>query len=230
MAAVRLEPGWLEVLAGEFEMPYMIGLKQFLQDEKVAGKKVYPPGPLIFNALNLTPFDEVRVVILGQDPYHGHGQAHGLSFSVPPGVAMPPSLRNIYNELQDDLGIKPPVSGDLTNWARQGILLLNAILTVQASQAGSHQKKGWEQFTDAIINQLNAKRNGLVFVLWGAYARSKKALIDTSRHDIVESAHPSPFSANYGFLGSRPFSKINALLSQRGLPVINWDPAASTPA
>ena len=223
MAEIALDKSWLSVLEKEFTKPYMIGLKSFLQDEKKAGQLIYPPADSIFRALNITPFDHVKVIILGQDPFHGAGQAHGLSFSVPKGVPIPPSLKNIYKELIEDVNIRQPMSGDLTSWAKQGVLLLNSTLTVRAGQAGSHQKKGWEQFTNTIISKLSTDRQGLVFLLWGAYARAKKELIDQSVHFILESAHPSPFSAHTGFLGSKQFSKTNELLLSMNKTPIDWE-------
>ncbi|ASP40606.1 uracil-DNA glycosylase [Bacterioplanes sanyensis] len=220
--AGALHPSWQQVLGEELQQPYMQQLRDFLKMEKTAGKNIFPPGPQIFNAFNHTPFDQVRVVIIGQDPYHGPGQAHGLSFSVQPGVALPPSLKNIFKELQQDLGIALSGSGDLTPWADQGVLLLNATLTVEQAKAGSHQGKGWERFTDAAIAALNAQRQGLVFVLWGSYAQKKGAVIDTSRHLVLKSVHPSPLSAHRGFFGTRPFSRINDYLQQQGLAAINW--------
>lgn len=218
----QLDPSWQAVLGTEFDQPYMQSLKSFLQQEKAAGKQIFPPGPLIFNAFNHTPFDKVRVVIIGQDPYHGPGQAHGLSFSVPAGVALPPSLINIFKEIEADLGLRMSGSGDLTPWADQGVLLLNATLTVQMANAGSHQNRGWEQFTDAAIAALNAKRKGLVFVLWGSYAQKKGAMIDPNKHLILKSVHPSPLSAHRGFFGNHQFSKINAYLTSQGQAPINW--------
>ena len=223
MAEIALEKSWLSVLEKEFTKPYMIGLKSFLQEEKRAGQLIYPPADSIFRAMNITPFDRVKVIILGQDPYHGEGQAQGLSFSVPNGVPIPPSLKNIYKELIEDVNIRQPMSGDLTSWAKQGVLLLNSTLTVRAGQAGSHQKKGWEQFTNTIISKLSTDRQGLVFLLWGAYARAKKELIDQSVHFILESAHPSPFSAHTGFLGSKQFSKTNELLLSMNKTPIDWE-------
>lgn len=223
MAEIALEKSWLSVLEKEFTKPYMIGLKSFLQEEKRAGQLIYPPADSIFRAMNITPFDRVKVIILGQDPYHGAGQAQGLSFSVPNGVPIPPSLKNIYKELIEDVNIRQPMSGDLTSWAKQGVLLLNSTLTVRAGQAGSHQKKGWEQFTNTIISKLSTDRQGLVFLLWGAYARAKKELIDQSVHFILESAHPSPFSAHTGFLGSKQFSKTNELLLSVNKTPIDWE-------
>lgn len=221
-SSVQLESGWKDILAVEFDSPYMGNLKSFLVDEKKKGKLVYPPGPLIFNAFNCTPWNQVRVVILGQDPYHGPGQAHGLSFSVPEGIPHPPSLRNIFKEIQSDLGFPIPASGDLTHWANQGVLLLNATLTVEDGKAGSHQNRGWEIFTDGVIKKLSNEKSGLVFLLWGRFARNKVQLIDSSKHHILESAHPSPLSAHAGFFGCRHFSKTNEiLLTQDGAP-ISW--------
>lgn len=221
--AVDLEPSWFKVLEGEFEKPYMKSLKDFLQQEKQAGFTIYPKGSDIFNAFNHTPFEKVKVVILGQDPYHGVGQAHGLSFSVQKGIVPPPSLKNIYKELADEFpDFKLPNHGELTAWADQGVLLLNATLTVRAHTAGSHQKRGWEQFTDKVITELSAKRSGLIFILWGNYAKQKEALIDKSKHFIISSAHPSPFSAYNGFFGSKPFSKTNEILKKEGKEEINW--------
>ncbi|WP_028298076.1 uracil-DNA glycosylase [Olivibacter sitiensis] len=220
--SIALEKSWLDVLADEFEKPYMKSLKSFLTEEK-ANHQIYPPNKLIFNAFQHTPFDKVKVVILGQDPYHNVGQAHGLSFSVPEGIAIPPSLQNMYKELSNDIdGFTIPRHGNLTKWADQGVLLLNATLTVRAHQAGSHQKKGWEQFTDEAITKLSQLREGLVFILWGAYARKKMALIDTSKHCVITSAHPSPLSAHNGFFGSKPFSKANAYLISKGKTPIDW--------
>jgi len=221
--SAALEESWLKVLQGEFEKPYMKSLKAFLLEEKQKGHTVYPKGADIFNALNHTPFDKVKVVILGQDPYHGTGQAHGLSFSVQKGVAVPPSLKNIYKELADDIpGFSIPAHGNLTQWADEGVLLLNATLTVKAHEAGSHQGKGWETFTDKIITELSEKRTGLIFLLWGRYAQNKAALIDKTKHTIIAAAHPSPFSAYNGFLGSKPFSRANAKLIELGQEPINW--------
>lgn len=221
--SATLEPGWLAVLEEEFEKDYMKSLKSFLLEEKEKGHKVYPKGADIFNALNTTPFDKVKVVILGQDPYHGINQAHGLSFSVQKGVAIPPSLKNIYKELETDIeGFKTPQHGNLMYWAEQGVLLLNATLTVRASEAGSHQNRGWEIFTDEIIKALSDKREHIVFLLWGKYAQQKAALIDQKKHYILTAAHPSPFSAHYGFFGSKHFSKANQLLVQNNLAPIDW--------
>jgi uracil-DNA glycosylase len=221
--SVALEKSWLEALEGEFEKDYMVKLKAFLLEEKQRGATVYPKGSDIFNALNHTPFDQVKVVILGQDPYHGQGQAHGLSFSVQKGVGVPPSLKNIYKELVDDFpGYVMPNHGELTKWADQGVLLLNATLTVRAHEANSHQGKGWEIFTDRIITELSAKREGIVFLLWGKYAQNKSALIDGSKHIILLAPHPSPFSAHTGFLGCKHFSKANEILAKEGKTPIDW--------
>lgn len=220
--AGQLHPSWQAKLAGVFEHPDMLALKVFLQQEKAAGKTIFPPSHLIFNAFNHTPFEQVRVVIVGQDPYHGPGQAHGLSFSVPSGVALPPSLINIFKEIQADLGIRMRGSGDLTPWADQGVLLLNATLTVQMAHAGSHQNRGWETFTDAAIAALNQHREGLVFVLWGSYAQKKGAAIDPRKHLILKSVHPSPLSAHRGFFGNHQFSTINAYLQAKGQTPIDW--------
>ena len=219
---VQLEPGWKQHLAGEFEQDYMARLRAFLADEKRAGKTVFPPGPDIFNAFNLTPFDKVKVVILGQDPYHGPDQAHGLCFSVQRGVKTPPSLVNIYKEIHRDLGIEIPPHGNLTHWAEQGVLLLNAVLTVEAGQAASHQKKGWEQFTDQAIEHLNREREGLVFLLWGSHAQKKGKLIDRDKHCVLTAPHPSPLSAHRGFLGCGHFSRANQYLLQQGKTAIDW--------
>lgn len=221
--SAALEPGWLSVLENEFEKQYMKDLKAFLLQEKEAGYTIFPKGADIFNAFNYTPFDKVEVVIIGQDPYHGDGQAHGLSFSVKKGVTVPPSLKNIYKELETDIeGFKTPDHGNLTQWAEEGVLLLNATLTVRAHQAGSHQGKGWEAFTDQAISQLSEKKTGLVFLLWGKFAQNKSILIDEKKHTVIKSAHPSPFSAYNGFFGSRPFSKTNAALTANGKKPVNW--------
>ena len=217
----QIEDSWLKVLASEFEQPYFADLKAFLLEEK-RQYVVYPPGSLIFNAFAHTPFYSVKVVILGQDPYHGKGQAHGLCFSVPDGVPPPPSLVNMYKEIHNDLGIAPSASGNLECWADQGVFLLNATLTVRAATAGSHQNKGWEQFTDRVIQNLSAGREHLVFMLWGNYARAKKALIDTKKHLVLEAPHPSPFSANNGFFGCKHFSRANEYLRQNGIQPIDW--------
>lgn len=216
-----IEESWKSALAEQFAAPYFAQLKQFLVTEKQQFV-VYPPGPQIFNAFNLTPFDKVKVVIIGQDPYHEPGQAHGLCFSVQPGTKFPPSLMNIFQELQSDLGIPMPQNGNLEKWAQQGVLLLNATLTVRAHQAGSHQRRGWELFTDAAISQLSQKRSGIVFLLWGSYAQAKIQLIDSSKHFILTAPHPSPLSAYRGFFGCKHFSKTNELLVQSGQTPIDW--------
>ena len=223
--AVALEPSWLQVLGDEFDKDYMVKLRQFLKEEKEAGYTIYPKNSDIFNAFNKTPFTELQVVILGQDPYHGANQAHGLSFSVQKGITPPPSLKNIYKELQTDIpGFVIPATGDLTHWAEQGVLLLNATLTVRAGTPGSHQKKGWEQFTDAVIKTISDKKKGIVFILWGSYAQAKAELIDQIKHYIIKSPHPSPFSADRGFFGSKPFSKTNVILMKEGKKPIDWTP------
>lgn len=217
----NIEDSWKQVLYDEFNADYFLGLRSFLIEEK---KKytIFPPGPEIFAAFNYTGFTNVRVVILGQDPYHGPNQANGLCFSVKDGIRKPPSLQNIFKELNNDLGYPIPDSGNLEAWAKQGVLLLNATLTVRASQAGSHQNKGWEVFTDAVISNLSAKKENLVFILWGKYAQNKESLIDTKKHFIIKSAHPSPFSAERGFFGSKPFSKANEYLQKTNQKEINW--------
>lgn len=217
----HIEPSWKEVLSSEFEKQYFRDLKLFLIGEK-SKFRVFPPGSLIFHAFNRTPFNAVRVVFIGQDPYHGPGQAHGLCFSVPRGIRKPPSLVNIFKELEDDLKIACPDHGNLEKWADQGVMLLNATLTVRENQAGSHQKRGWEQFTDAAISALSERREGLIFVLWGNFAIAKKSLIDQSKHHILTAAHPSPLSAYNGFFGCRHFSKINQILEQKNQPPIDW--------
>lgn len=219
---VQLEPSWREALAPEFEKPYFRQLVAFLKAEKAAGKVIFPAGSDIFRAFELTPVPNVRVVILGQDPYHGPGQAHGLSFSVPPGVVLPPSLQNIAKEIHEDLGLPLPMQGNLDAWARQGVLLLNATLTVEAGKAGSHQKQGWEPFTDAVIQYINRSQSGIVFILWGRYAREKGQLIDPYRHHVLTAAHPSPFAADKGFFGCKHFSRTNAILEQQGKAPIDW--------
>jgi uracil-DNA glycosylase len=216
-----IEESWEKVLHDEFNKPYFIELKAFLVEEKMK-YRVFPPGSLIFNAFNHTPFDRVRVVFIGQDPYHGYGQAHGLCFSVPEGIAKPPSLENIFKELKEDLGIPVAKHGNLVRWADQGVLLLNATLTVRENQAGSHQNKGWETFTDTVIYKLSELKKNLVFVLWGNYAIAKRNLIDNTRHYIFTAAHPSPFSANKGFFGCRHFSAINEALVNSGSEPIDW--------
>ena len=220
-ADVQMDPAWKELLKEEFPKPYFQELRSFLKQEKAAGKVIYPPGPRIFAAFNETPPDAVKVVIIGQDPYHGEGQANGLCFSVAPGMRKPPSLLNIFKELQADVGVPVPVDGNLDAWAKQGVLLLNATLTVRANEAGSHQNKGWELFTDAVIRTLSAHRSGLIFLLWGRYAQAKGALIDTAKHFILEAAHPSPL-ARTGFIGCRHFSKANDLLIKQGKSPVDW--------
>jgi uracil-DNA glycosylase len=218
----KMEPSWKEHLSGEFGKPYFAELKRFLKEEKRSGAVIYPPGPLIFNAFNKTPFDAVKVVILGQDPYHGPGQAHGLCFSVQRGVKPPPSLVNIFKELNSDVGMQIPDHGNLEKWAEQGVLLLNASLTVRAGQPGSHQGKGWETFTNAAVQALNDRMEGLVFLLWGKPAQVKGSIIDPKRHHVLKAAHPSPFSAHSGFFGTRHFSKTNAILEKSGRAPIDW--------
>lgn len=221
MSNVKIEAGWKAALAGEFEQPYFEAIAAFLRSEKAAGKVIYPPGGLIFNAFDSTPFDQVKVVILGQDPYHNPGEAMGLCFSVPRGVKVPPSLVNIYKELQADLGIPALGHGDLSSWTRQGVFLLNAMLTVERNRPQSHQNIGWQTFTDAVIRTLSERREGLVFMLWGNFARKKKTLIDTERHLVLESAHPSPLAGN-AFSGCRHFSKANAYLESKGTAPVDW--------
>ena len=217
-----LEQSWMALLGQELEKPYMQQLRAFLRAQKDERKVIYPKTENVFQAFALTPFDKVKVVILGQDPYHGAGQAHGLCFSVQPGVKCPPSLVNIYKELKADLGIQPSINGCLIPWAEQGVLLLNSVLTVESGQAGSHQGKGWELFTDKVIEILNTQKKGLVFLLWGAYAQRKGQFIDTGKHCVLQSTHPSPFSAHQGFLGSKPFSKTNRYLEAQESPPIDW--------
>jgi uracil-DNA glycosylase len=218
---VQIEPSWKELLNDEFEKPYFGELVAFVKSEYTS-HQVYPPGSQIFNAFNHCPVDQTRVVIIGQDPYHGHGQANGLCFSVKEGVPMPPSLVNIFKEIKGDLGKDIPPHGSLERWAKQGVLLLNATLTVRASSPGSHQKKGWEDFTDAVIKGISEQKSGLVFILWGAYAQKKGEIIDESKHYVIKSPHPSPFSANRGFFGSKPFSKTNEYLARTGKTEIVW--------
>lgn len=218
---VKIEPSWKTALHEEFDKPYFKDLTEFVKDEYKSAT-VYPPPKFIFRAFELTPFNTVKVVILGQDPYHGAGQANGLSFAVPPGVRLPPSLQNIFKELEADIGPVTNKTGDLERWASQGILLLNATLTVRASTPGSHQNKGWEQFTDAVIKALNDQKEHLVFILWGNYAKQKGAHIDRARHLIIQSAHPSPFAAHSGFFGSKPFSKTNEYLESQGEKPVDW--------
>lgn len=219
---IQLEPSWKAVLADEFEQDYMHSLRQFLLQEKQQGKTIYPPGELIFNALNSTPFEQVKVVVIGQDPYHGPGQAHGLCFSVRPGVALPPSLRNIYKEIESDTGARMSANGCLQPWADQGVLLLNTVLTVEAGRAASHQGRGWEAFTDRIITLLNEQREHLVFFLWGSHAQRKGQIIDRERHLVLQSPHPSPLSAHRGFFGNRHFSTANRYLEQHGRTPVDW--------
>lgn len=220
---VKIEPSWHEALKSEFSKPYFLEIVTFLKIEKNAGKTIYPPGPLIFNAFNHTTFDKVKVVILGQDPYHNPGQAHGLSFSVPAGVKPPPSLVNIFKEIQKDTGIAMPEGyGNLTSWADQGVLLLNAVLTVRANEPASHAKIGWMSFTDAVITKISDEKKGVIFLLWGKFAQEKQMLIDETKHFVLKAAHPSPFSADRGFFGCKHFSKTNELLTAQGLSPVNW--------
>lgn len=234
MAEIKLHESWKAPLAGEFGAPYMAALKAFLSGERDSGKRIFPAGSEWFRALDLTPLDQVRVVILGQDPYHGAGQAHGLCFSVRPGVRPPPSLVNIYKELQADLGLPRPAHGCLEHWARQGVLLLNSVLTVEMGLAASHRDRGWEKFTDAVIRLINARREPVVFMLWGSYAQKKAAFVDSidrgGRHLVLKAPHPSPLSAHNGFLGCRHFSKANAFLEAQGLPPIDWSLPPAQPA
>jgi uracil-DNA glycosylase len=219
---VKIEPSWKMALKDEFEKPYFTELSATVRNAYLGDEPVYPPPQFVFNAFTLCPFNTVKVVILGQDPYHGPKQAHGLSFSVQDGVDIPPSLRNIYKELSADTGVTSRASGDLTHWARQGVLLLNATLTVVGGKAGSHQGLGWERFTDAVVKRLSDEKSHLVFILWGRYAQDKGSHIDTGKHLVIKSAHPSPLSAHNGFFGSKPFSKTNAYLKEQGLPPIKW--------
>jgi len=218
----QIDESWLGALKNEFESEYFKALKAFLLAEKKAGKTIFPPGPEIFNAFNSTPLHQVKCVILGQDPYHGPGQAHGLCFSVRKGVKPPPSLVNIYKEIESDLGIGIPSHGELTNWTRQGVLLLNAVLTVEAHKAASHQGKGWERFTDTAIKVVSHELENVVFMLWGKFAQSKRSLIDDTKHLILQTTHPSPFSAHYGFLGSKHFSQCNGYLQKYGKEPVDW--------
>lgn len=222
LASAPLADGWRQHLAGEFDKPYARDLQRFLDSQAEQGRVLYPPDDQVFRALQLTPFERVRVVILGQDPYHGPGQAHGLSFSVQGDVKLPPSLVNIYKELEADVGIDPPRHGDLSGWARQGVLLLNAVLTVEQGHAGAHQGQGWEAFTDAVIERLNAEREHLVFMLWGGYAQKKGHFIDRERHCVLQAPHPSPLSAHRGWFGSGHFSKANVYLRGTGQTPIDW--------
>lgn len=219
---VRIEQSWKEVLADEFNKEYFVRLTQFVKEEYNSGTPIYPPARLIFNAFDHCPFDKVKVVILGQDPYHGAGQAHGLCFSVNKGIQFPPSLLNIFKEIESDLGTPIPQDGDLTRWSDQGVLLLNATLTVRAAQAGSHQKRGWEEFTDAAIRELATRRSGIVFILWGSYAQKKGAFIDRNKHLVLTSPHPSPLSAYQGFFGKHHFSTANRYLREQGKSEITW--------
>lgn len=223
MMKVQIHPSWKNVLKDEFDKTYFQQIVTFLKTEKSLGKIIYPPGPLIFNAFNQTPFDKVKVVILGQDPYHGAGQAHGLSFSVPNGIKPPPSLVNIFKETRTDIGIEMPASyGNLTSWANQGVLLLNAALTVRAGEPFSHAKYGWADFTDAVIKKISDEKQHIVFLLWGKFAQEKQALIDETKHYVLKAAHPSPFSADKGFFGCKHFSKTNQLLMQNGYEPVDW--------
>ncbi len=226
---IQLEDSWKSRLSDEFNASYMQDLKKFIVQQINAGKVIYPQGSEYFFALNMTPFDDVKVVILGQDPYHGQNQAHGLCFSVKPGVPLPPSLVNIYKEFESDIGIKQPNHGYLSSWASQGVLMLNSVLTVEDGKAGSHRNRGWEQFTDKIIDLIATEKEGVVFVLWGSYAQKKGAFIDRNKHLVINSPHPSPLSAYRGFFGSKPFSQINGYLRQQLKPEINWQ-LPSTPS
>ncbi len=219
---VKIEESWKEVLKDEFNKSYFQQITAHLKTEKATGATIYPPGQLIFNAFNTTPFDDVNVVLLGQDPYHGKGQAMGLSFSVPADIKPPPSLENIFKELHTDIGMAIPKTGDLTKWAQQGVFLLNAILTVRAKEPASHQKIGWQEFTNKVIQVLSDKKKGIVFLLWGKFAQDKQILIDETKHFVLKAAHPSPFSADKGFFGCKHFSKTNELLSKQGKDPIDW--------
>ncbi len=224
---LKLEPSWQNLLADQFDRPHMHALRAFLLSEKRLGKHIYPAGANMFAALDLVPVEQVKVVIIGQDPYHGAGQAQGLSFSVPSGMDLPPSLRNIFNEIQSDLGLEFELrrcSGDLGHWAAQGVLLLNAVLSVEHGRAGSHQGKGWEEFTDTLVDRLSNRREGLVFMLWGSYAQKKGQRVDQRRHHVLTCPHPSPLSAHRGFLGCKHFSRANSLLRQQGLSEVDWQP------
>lgn len=220
---VKIEPSWKEALKAEFSKPYFLQIVTHLKTERATGAVIYPPGQLIFNAFEKTPFDAVKVVLLGQDPYHGAGQAMGLSFSVPQGVKPPPSLVNIFKELRTDIGMNIPSHGDLTKWAEQGVLLLNAALTVRAGEPNSHAKIGWHQFTDAVIQKISDARQGIVFLLWGSFAHQKQELIDATKHHVLKAAHPSPFSADKGFFGCKHFSRANDLLAKQGITPIDWN-------
>ena len=230
MQEKNLESSWQHRLSDQLMSPSMQGLKDFLQDQKAGGNRIYPAEDKIFNAFALTPFSAVKVVILGQDPYHGAGQAHGLSFSVEADTPIPPSLRNIFKELQTDIGMPTPLHGNLEAWARQGVLLLNNCLTVEDGKAGSHQNKGWEPFTDAVMTSLNAERKNIVFILWGRKAQEKGRWIDPNRHLVIASAHPSPLSAHNGFFGSKPFSRTNAYLTRHHLQPVDWHLRTETAA
>jgi uracil-DNA glycosylase len=221
---VKIEASWKEELKHEFTKPYFLQVAAHLKTERATGAVIYPPGHLIFNAFDKTPFNEVKVVILGQDPYHGPGQAHGLSFSVPDGVSPPPSLNNIYKELHADIGLPIPKTGNLTKWAEQGVLLLNAVLTVRANEPASHAKIGWMDFTDAVIRHISDHKGGVVFLLWGKFAQEKQVLIDETKHHVLKAAHPSPFSADKGFFGCKHFSRTNELLRKQNLTAIDWNP------
>lgn len=222
MSQIKLESSWKQRIEAEFDKDYMKKLKAFLKSELDTKKSIYPKGEQYFAALNLTPFEKVKVIIIGQDPYHGPGQAHGLSFSVQDGVRFPPSLQNIFKELNNDLGIEKPKTGNLQKWAEQGVLLLNAVLTVESGKAASHQGRGWELFTDSVIHALNKEKENLVFILWGSYAQKKGAFIDRKKHLVLESVHPSPLSSHRGFFGSKPFSKANAYLKAHNKTPIDW--------
>ncbi len=219
---VKIEESWKKVLKDEFTKDYFLQITTFIKTEKAAGKIIYPHGALMFNAFEKTPFDRVKVVLLGQDPYHNPGQAQGLSFSVPKGITKPPSLINIFKELENDLGIQPATNGDLEKWAMQGVLLLNASLTVRKNEPGSHSKIGWIEFTDAVIRKISEEKKGVVFILWGKFAQDKQVLIDETKHHVLKAAHPSPFSADKGFFGCKHFSKTNNFLMQEGLQPIDW--------
>ena len=219
---VKINDSWKEVLKSEFNKPYFLQIVNFLRMEKLAGKTIYPPGQLMFNAFNTTPFDQVKVVLLGQDPYHGPGQAHGLCFSVQTGIAPPPSLINVFKELNSDIGMPVPNHGNLTKWAEQGVLLLNASLTVRANEPMSHAKIGWAEFTDTVIKKISDQRKHVVFILWGKFAQEKQVLIDETKHHVLKAAHPSPFSATNGFFGCRHFSKTNEYLAKNGIDPIDW--------
>ena len=219
---VQIHNSWKQILDAEFQQPYFTAIKTFLLKEREEGAIIYPPGSLIFNAFNLTPFDQLKVVILGQDPYHGKGQAHGLCFSVPDGTSPPPSLQNIFKEINSDLNLPVPKSGNLTKWAQQGVMLLNALLTVRANQPASHHNIGWETFTDAVIRKISEEKRGIIFLLWGKYAQDKQALIDLNKHYVLKAAHPSPYSASNGFFGCKHFSRTNELLELDGKTSIDW--------